>query len=59
MSHEPMPRQLPLRWDAMMVAVPQGRGREAVVELLAQLLVAATTESPRSNGQEVERDEDA
>jgi DNA invertase Pin-like site-specific DNA recombinase len=29
----------------MMVAVPQGRGREAVVELLAQLLVAATTES--------------
>jgi hypothetical protein len=57
MSHEPMPRQLPLRWDAMMPALP--RGREAVVELLAQLLVAATTESPRSNGHEVERDEDA
>lgn len=59
MSHTNDRRQLPLMLERATITLPLGANRRVVVELLAQLLVAAQESAPKSDAPEVARDEDA
>lgn len=59
MSHANDRRQLPLMLERAKITLPLGVNRKVIVELLAQLLVAALESAPKSDAPEVARDEDA
>ncbi len=52
-------RQLPLLLERATITLPLGVNCKVIVELLAQLLVAAQASAPKSEAPEVARDEDA
>ena len=59
MSHANDRQQLPLMLERAKITLPLGVNRKVIVELLAQLLVAALEPAPKSEAPEVARDEDA
>ena len=59
MSHDSTQRTLPLSLDGRTATLPLEPSRQAIVELLAQLLIAAMGAAPRSKAHNSGRDEDA